>query len=86
MADKENVENVEVSGLSKNEEKTNNEEKPPTLSDQVRSLLATEITNQNIALNVLVGFVGIAQRRGAFAIDESAKLFECIKSFRGESK
>jgi hypothetical protein len=57
---------------------------PPTLADQVRALLSTEIENQNVALNVLIGFVGLAQRRGVFAIDESAKIFECIKSFRGE--
>ena len=60
--------------------------KPPTMTDQVRALLATEINNQNIALSVLVGFVGIAQRRGVFAIDESAKIYECIKSFQGEKK
>ena len=57
---------------------------PPTLADQVRALLSTEIENQNVALNVLIGFIGIAQRRGVFAIDESAKIFECIKSFRGD--
>lgn len=60
------------------------ERKPPTLTDQVRALLSAEIENQNVALNVLIGFVGVAQRRGVFAIDESAKIFECIKSFRGE--
>ncbi len=59
--------------------------KPPTLADQVRALLSAEIENQNVALNVLIGFLGVAQRRGVFAIDESAKIFECIKSFRGES-
>lgn len=57
---------------------------PPTLADQVRALLSAEIENQNVALNVLIGFIGVAQRRGVFAIDESAKIFECIKSFRGE--
>ena len=60
--------------------------KPPTLAEQVRTLLATEVTDQNTALSVLVGFVGIAQRRRVFAIDESAKIYECIKSFQGEKK
>lgn len=73
------VENVEI---AQNNETAQN--KPPTMADQVRALLSTEIENQNVALNVLVGFVGVAQRRGVFAIDESAKIFECIKSFRGE--
>lgn len=62
------------------------ERKAPTLADQVRALLSAEIENQNVALNVLIGFIGVAQRRGVFAIDESAKIFECIKSFRGENK
>lgn len=61
-------------------------QKPPTMADQVRALLSTEIENQNVALNVLIGFLGVAQRRGVFAIDESAKIFECIKSFQGGSK
>ena len=60
--------------------------KPPTMADQVRALLSAEIENQNVALNVIIGFIGVAQRRGVFAIDESAKIFECIKSFRGENK
>jgi len=84
-----NEENVEMDIAQNNETTQNNEtaqNKPPTMADQVRALLSTEIENQNVALNVLVGFVGVAQRRGAFAIDESAKIFECIKSFRGESK
>jgi hypothetical protein len=62
------------------------QKKPPTMADQVRALLSAEIENQNVALNVLIGFLGVAQRRGVFAIDESAKIFECIKSFRGENK
>lgn len=45
-------------------------------------LLKVEITNENIALNVLVGFLGIAQRRGVFAINESAKIYEAIEKFK----
>ena len=59
-------------------------QKPPTVADQVAALLSTEITNQNLALNVLVGWVGVAQRRGVFAIDESAKIYECIRAFQGD--
>ena len=29
----------------------------------------------------MVTFLSIAQKRGAFSIDESAKLWECIKRF-----
>ena len=50
--------------------------------EQVKLVNAT-ISDQHIALNVLVGFIGVAQRRGTFAIDESAKIYECIKMFQG---
>ena len=46
------------------------------------NLLQTEITNENVALNVMVLFLNLAQNRGAFRIDESAKIFECIKMFQ----
>ena len=41
-----------------------------------------EITDENVALNVMVMFLNLAQNRGAFRIDESAKIFECIKTFQ----
>jgi len=40
------------------------------------------ITDENSALNVMINFLSIAQKRGAFTIDESAKLWECIKIFQ----
>ena len=38
--------------------------------------------DENIALNILVSFIGLAQRRGAFGLDEAAKIYECIEVFR----
>ena len=46
------------------------------------NLLEVPITDEHAALNVIVGFLGVAQRRGAFAINESAKIFECVKMFQ----
>lgn len=40
------------------------------------------VTDENIALNVLVSFLNLAQRRGAFSIDESSKIWECVKIFQ----
>ena len=54
---------------------------PTAPQEQVKLVNAT-ISDQHIALNVLVGFIGVAQRRGVFAFDESAKIYECIKSFQ----
>ena len=45
-------------------------------------LVDIEITDVNIALNTLVGFLNVAQRRGIFSIDESGKIWECIKMFQ----
>ena len=46
-------------------------------------LVDAVIDSQNMALNVMVGFIGVAQKRGVFSLDESAKLYECIKMFQG---
>jgi|UniRef100_A0A6C0DUK1 hypothetical protein len=53
------------------------EEKKPEVK-----LVDIEITNENVALNVLVSFLSMAQRRGAFGIDESAKIWECVQKFQ----
>ena len=42
------------------------------------------VTNENVALNLLVTFVNIAHKRGAFSLDESAKIWECVKMFQKE--
>ena len=54
----------------------------PSQEQQVK-LVDAVISDQNAALNVIVGFIGVAQKRGCFAIDESAKIYECIKMFQG---
>lgn len=45
-------------------------------------LVDVEIINENVALNVIVSFLNLAQRRGVFSIDESAKIWECVKKFQ----
>lgn len=40
------------------------------------------VTNQNEALQMLVYFIHLAQKRGTFTIEESAKIYECIKAFK----
>lgn len=41
-----------------------------------------EITSQNIALNCMVKYLALAQKTGAFTIEESAHIMECIKQFK----
>ena len=45
-------------------------------------LVDIPINDENIALNVIVGFLNVAHKRGAFTIDESAKIWECISKFQ----
>ena len=45
------------------------EEKKPEMK-----LIDVVITDENVALNVMVSFLTLAQRRGVFAMDESAKI------------
>jgi hypothetical protein len=45
-------------------------------------LTEIKVTDENVALNLLVSFISLAQKRGAFTIDESAKIWECIKKFQ----
>jgi hypothetical protein len=48
-------------------------------------LVDIEVTNENVALNLMVSFLNLAQRRGIFSIDEAAKIWECIKKFQKSS-
>lgn len=44
-------------------------------------LTEVPINDENTALNVMIGFLDTAQKRGTFSMDESAKIWECIKCF-----
>jgi hypothetical protein len=52
------------------------EKKPET------RLTDVEVKNEIAALNLMVQFLGLAQKRGAFTIDEAAKIWECVKMFQ----
>ena len=41
-----------------------------------------EVKDENVALNLLVSFLNLAQRRGAYNMQESAKIWECIAKFQ----
>lgn len=54
---------------------------PPSSNTTEVRLIDVPITDENIALNVIVSFLNVAQKRGTFSIAESAKIFECIQQF-----
>lgn len=45
-------------------------------------LVDVAVTDEIVALNLIVSFLNTAQRRGVFSIDESAKIWECVKKFQ----
>jgi hypothetical protein len=53
-----------------------------TVVPQQVNLLDMPVRNENEALNVMVGFLGLAQKRGCWAINEAAKIYECVKMFQ----
>ena len=59
----------------------NNEDITLTESKEVK-LVDIPVTDENTALNLMVSFLSLAHKRGAFGIDESAKIWECIRMFQ----
>lgn len=57
--------------------------KQQQLESQQKQPLLTDIniTDENTALNVMVSFLHLAQKRGVFNLQESAKVWECVKLF-----
>jgi hypothetical protein len=45
-------------------------------------LVDVSVSDENVALNLIVSFLSLAQRRGCFSFDESAKIWECVKKFQ----
>jgi hypothetical protein len=45
-------------------------------------LVDVQISDENTALNVMVSFLSLAHKRGVFALEESAKIWECVKMFQ----
>ncbi len=56
----------------------------PTPSGEKKQtrLVDVPLNSQQDALQLLVTFLNLAQKRGAYTLEESAKLWECIKMFQ----
>ena len=87
LSEKQNVSESMNEVITETPNETSSTSSTPSKSDNVSpqlELLNMVISDQNSALNCIIGYIGLAQRRGVFAIDESAKLYECIKMFQGD--
>ena len=78
MDSSENVPNSEHVNSDTQQEDTQQVQQK---EQQTQTLKDINIDNENIALNVLVGMVNIAQKRGAYNLEESAKAWECVQMF-----
>ena len=77
----ENVGMTVVEEQTQPESESQSQSQAPEVKKEVK-LIDVEIVNENVALNVIVSFLNLAQRRGVFSIDESAKIWECVKKFQ----
>ncbi len=62
-----------------------NEVTPPAVpansEEQKVNILDVPIVDETVALNMLVSFIHQAQKRGAFNLQESAKIWEAVQIF-----
>tara|TARA_A100001035_G_scaffold267720_1_gene251913 strand:+ start:586 stop:798 length:213 start_codon:yes stop_codon:yes gene_type:complete len=45
------------------------------------TLRGSKLKDQNTAINLLIGYLDLANRRGTFSLEESAKIWEAIRFF-----
>jgi len=77
----ENVTNEVVEMQQEQPQQPQQSQQSQQSQQQQTAIKDISIDNENIALNVLVGMVNIAQKRGAFNLEESAKAWECVQMF-----
>ena len=53
----------------------------PATQEQQVDILSVPINDQNTALQIMVAFLNVAQRRSAFSIEESARIWDAMKFF-----
>jgi len=51
-------------------------------TSQDKKLVDIPVKDENSALNLLVGFVFLAHKRGVYSLEESAKIWECVQKFQ----
>ena len=61
---------------------------PPDQNQQREQVALSDISvdNENTALNVMVAMLNMAQRRGAFSMEESSKCWECVRMFMKQNE
>ena len=75
---------MNVEEVSKTTESSSTEEvaQQPQQQQQQVKLSDLKVNTENDALNYMVGFLELAQRRGVYTLEEAAKINECVAKFR----
>jgi hypothetical protein len=69
-----NKDNMETVEMGKQQQQQQQQQQQPPITE-------VDVNDENTALNIMVSFLHLAQKRGAFNIQESAKVWECVKLF-----
>lgn len=77
-----NVEEVSKTTESSSTEEVAQQPEPQSQQQQQVKLSDLKVTTENDALNYMVGFLELAQRRGVYTLEEAAKINECVAKFR----
>ena len=73
--------NISMETIERQPEQQQQQAQQQAQQQQQPNITDIEIRDENTALNVMVSFLHLAQKRGAFNLQESAKAWECIKVF-----
>ena len=73
--------NMNVEEVSKTTTETVEQSQGTPQQQQVK-LADLKVNTENDALNYMVGFLELAQRRGVYTLEEAAKINECVAKFR----
>lgn len=78
-----NVEEVsKTTESSSTEQVAQQTDAQPQQQQQQVKLADLKVNTENDALNYMVGFLELAQRRGVYTLEEAAKINECVAKFR----
>jgi len=72
---------VQPSTQQPQQQQQQQQQQPQQQQPQQPNITDVEIRDEHTALNVMVSFLHLAQKRGAFNLQESAKVWECVKIF-----
>ena len=72
----------EITQQQQQQQQQQQTQEPQEQQPQEVQINQIKVTDQNIALQLLVAFAQLGHRRGAYNIEETAKLHECIEMFK----